>query len=708
MINILFILLFMVNITDNSQKENAGSILYHGRNNSFVIKVYNATGFTVTLPLTNTGGYVYNFRVNWGDGSAISTITSATDADRIHAYASGGTYTIVMMGRIDGWNGNGTGMKEYLIEVVSWGNNTFKTISMQLCAKLVSTHGKLKTSTTSFAGLFQYCSVLESVDCDDWDVSTVTRMEGTFSKCYKLTTAGVAGVSNWNVSNVTLFGGTVGGDWGMFANCTTLTSLDLSNWTFSSSSSFSMESMFYNCTKLTTIGDVSGWNMTKCTSLGNTFQNCNALTTLDVSSWDVQNVTNFYATFYDCRVITTIDVSGWNVTKGTSMASMFYNCDGLTSLDLSAWVLNTTSALSLSATFANCSNLTTIGDVSGWNTIQVTNLSNTFADCAKITDASIAYVSGWDTQNVTDMASTFARCVLLNTIDVSGWNVAKCTNFGSTAVSGWGMFIGCTALDSLDLSAWTFSVASNIRFGSVFASCSDLEYIGDISGWDTQKFTDLQTCFYGCSHLDSVDVSGWNVAAVTNMSSTFNGCSSLTSLDVSGWTTSAVTNTSSMFRGCSGLTALDIDSFDMADVTTINAMFYGCSSITVLDVSAWVIDASCTNCYAAFYQCSGLSTINISGWDMTNVTATSYMFGSCSGLDGTIVMPSTLKVCQDQFATGCSGIDQWNFYPTTQPTTSGTPFGSYAVPLHVPTGSTSYNTAPWTTTTIFSSITKDL
>ena len=93
----------------------------------FIIKVNYASGFTVTLPLLNTAGYNYNFIVDWGDGT-VSQVISATDANRIHAYASGGTYTITMTGTLEGWSGDTIGLKEYIVEVAQWGRTGFKSI----------------------------------------------------------------------------------------------------------------------------------------------------------------------------------------------------------------------------------------------------------------------------------------------------------------------------------------------------------------------------------------------------------------------------------------------------------------------------------------------------------------------------------------------------------------------------------------------------
>ena len=83
----------------------------------------------------------------------------------------------------------------------------------------------------------------------------------------------------------------------------------------------------------------------------------------------------------------------------------------------------------------------------------------------------------------------------------------------------------------------------------------------------------MQSMFYNCSKLTSLDVSGFDTSRVTNMSSMFFGCSKLTSLDVTGLDTSKVTNMYQMFRGCSSLTSLTLpESFDTSSVTDMSWM----------------------------------------------------------------------------------------------------------------------------------------
>ena len=49
--------------------------------------------------------------------------------------------------------------------------------------------------------------------------------------------------------------------------------------------------MFEGCTSLSSL-DVSGWDMSACTSTYYMFANCISLSSLDVSGWDTSACTN--------------------------------------------------------------------------------------------------------------------------------------------------------------------------------------------------------------------------------------------------------------------------------------------------------------------------------------------------------------------------------------------------------------------------------
>lgn len=151
------------------------------------------------------------------------------------------------------------------------------------------------------------------------DTSNMTNMIYMFRDCSSLTSLDV---SNFNTSNAT-------GMSRMFASCSGLTSLDVSN--FNTSNVTGMDSMFYDCNKLTSL-NVSNFNTSKVTSMSSMFMKCSGLTSLDVSNFDTSKVTNMDTMFMSCWSLTSLNLSGWDTSKVTSMDSMFMNCLGLTTI----------------------------------------------------------------------------------------------------------------------------------------------------------------------------------------------------------------------------------------------------------------------------------------------------------------------------------------------------------------------------------------
>ena len=69
--------------------------------------------------------------------------------------------------------------------------------------------------------------------------------------------------------------------------------------------------------------------------------------------------------------------------KIEKMNSMFYGCSSLTSLpDISNW--NTINVTNMSEIFSKCSSLSSLPDISNWNTINVINMSDMFYECSSL------------------------------------------------------------------------------------------------------------------------------------------------------------------------------------------------------------------------------------------------------------------------------------------------------------------------------------
>ena len=127
---------------------------------------------------------------------------------------------------------------------------------------------------------------------------------------------------------------------------------------------------------------------------------------------------------------------------------------------------------------------------------------------------------------------------------------------------------------------------------------------------NTSQVTDMDSMFYNCSALTSLDLSSFNTSNVTSMDSMFNNCRALTSLDVSSFNTSNVTNMYNMVSDCYKLTSLDLSNFDTSKVTSMSSMFYLCTSLTSLDLSSFNT-SNVTSMGYMFYLCNKLTTVKV-------------------------------------------------------------------------------------------------
>ena len=138
-----------------------------------------------------------------------------------------------------------------------------------------------------------------------------------------------------------------------------------------------MEATFQSCKKLTTMGDVSGWDTSKVTNMREMFCQCNLITSVDVTNWKTGNVTNMNGIFSNCEKLTSVgDLSGWDTSSATDMGLIFNSCFKLTGMgDISQW--DTSNATKMNCLFATCESLTEL-DLSGWDTSKVTDMNNIF------------------------------------------------------------------------------------------------------------------------------------------------------------------------------------------------------------------------------------------------------------------------------------------------------------------------------------------
>ena len=250
----------------------------------------------------------------------------------------------------------------------------------------------------------------------------------------------------FNTSNVTVLAG-------MFDECSSLTSLNLSGW--NTENVTDMSSMFWGCSSLTSL-NLSGWNTENVTDMSSMFKGCSRLTSLNLSGWNTENVTDMSMMFDECSSLTSLNLSGWNTENVTDMSMMFWGCSSLTSLNLSGW--NNENVTDMSSMFWGCSSLTSL-NLSGWNTENVTTMETMFRGCSSLTSLNL---SEWNTENVRYMQNMFYGCSSLTSLNLSGWNTSRVYNMI-------GMFYDCSNLTSLNIA--NFNIRSDCALSDM---CNNL------------------------------------------------------------------------------------------------------------------------------------------------------------------------------------------------------------------------------------------
>ena len=118
-----------------------------------------------------------------------------------------------------------------------------------------------------------------------------------------------------------------------------------------------------------------------------------------------------------------------NIFYVKNMSGIFSGCSTLSSLpDISKW--NTNNVINMSNIFSFCSSLSSLPDISKWNTNNVINMSHIFYMCSSL--SSLPDISKWKTNNVINMNDIFSRCSSLSSLpDISKWNTNNVINMSN-------------------------------------------------------------------------------------------------------------------------------------------------------------------------------------------------------------------------------------------------------------------------------------
>jgi len=278
----------------------------------------------IALPLLSSGG-TYNFTVEWGDGSS-DVITSGTQLERTHTYATSGVYDIKISGLCRGFRFANTGDRLKILDIKNWGisveylsNTNFNLGIFFGCANMDFTAKDVPVLLGSVTAFFRGCSSLVgNPSINKWNVGNGTN----FSNMFQSASSFNQDIGAWNVGNGTNFSN-------MFNSATSFNQY-IGAWNVSNGTFFN--SMFQNATSFNQ--NIGGWNVANGTNFGFMFLGASSFNQ-DIGAWNVANGTTFSFMFQSASSFNQ-DIGAWNVSKGTSFSNMFQSATSFNQ-DIGAW-----------------------------------------------------------------------------------------------------------------------------------------------------------------------------------------------------------------------------------------------------------------------------------------------------------------------------------------------------------------------------------
>tara|TARA_R110002126_G_scaffold3091_3_gene16864 strand:+ start:2555 stop:4537 length:1983 start_codon:yes stop_codon:yes gene_type:complete len=590
--------------TRNISKAFLGATLVFG-DDAFTFDVeIPQDGNTFSLPLDSSS--TINSTVDWGDSSS-DTITSFDQAESTHTYATAGTYTIKMLGTVNGWAFNNAGDRLLIRDISRWGVfNWSRKSAFWGCAGLtVSALDRPLITADEFFAEFGGCTALTEIpSLGNWDISSLTKIQYMFYQSPNITSIDVSG---WDVSNVTIFSN-------MFNTLVT----EIGN--------------------LTSIGDISGWDVSNGTAFQNMFRGT-GITSIDISGWDLRGSTsgNISASGVFALCTSLQSITARNIQLGDKINYMFQKTESLQSLDLTgadfSLVTNARYA------FEGCG-LDTI-DISGFGLGALTDVFYMFQSMTNTTTVNISNLTFGSGADTSTMFSVFESNGS-NTGNSSSLTSIVCENIDASAsnISLAYMFYRCVSLTSLDVSTWDTSGVVNMQ--AMFYDTRGLtSAIVGLNSFDTSNVTNFNFAM-GQEALSNggpfgggfvYNLSNWRLTSATNATEMFKNNRMISSLNVSNWDVGSVTNFDSMFETLDYcVTISGLHTWDVSSGTIFTQMFINNKVNTNIDVSGWNM-SSATNVTQMLYDCDMFSS-SLAGWDISSVE---------SGLDTLLAQASGLS-----------------------------------------------------------------
>ncbi len=474
----------------------------------------------ITIPTTGSG---YDYIVDWGDGTSITSETG----NATHEYVVAGTHTVKIIGDFPRIYFNDSGDKDKILNVTQWGSIAWN----------------------SFSDAFSGCSNLDVIATDAPDLSNVTSVSRMFRGCATLGTSSMLDFSNWDTSSVVVFGG-------MFRNASNFNSTSITNWDVGKATGFVL--MFENA--ITFNQDISNWNIgenvTGTVNLGSMLIGAEKFDQ-NLGAWNLEKVTNIRNMLNDTGLSTAnydatligwaensntpsgldlgasnltyclgeaarnilIDIGGLNWTisdggLGCAVTDFFVTTWRTTSSERRITIPTTGGGYNYSVDWGDgtietgfTGNASHSYATSGIHTVRIIGDFPRIYFYVAPSNDNILSIEQWGTISWTSMREAFATCqnLVLNADDVPDLSLVEDLSL---------MFLGAsTFVDNKDkMNSWDISNVRNLE--RMFESAASFNE--PLHNWDTSNVENMDYMFYVASSFDQ-SLGDWNLSNVFSL-----------------------------------------------------------------------------------------------------------------------------------------------------------------------------------------------
>ena len=456
------------------------------------------------------------------------------------------------------------------------------------------------TSYFDMSKLFAECSSMTSLDLTQFDMSRVISLSYTFFNCGSLKILKLDGINTSNVTDMSY----------MFAGCSVLKSVDFKNLDTSNVTNMcGMFAWFYGFNSL----DLSSFDTSSVTDMNFMFYGCYPIRTINLNGFDTSNVTSMYSMFYWCSSLQSLDLSSFDTSNVTDMGNMFTCCSSLKSLDLSNF--DTSKVENMAGIFDLCSSISSL-DITNFNTSSVWDMSKMFKDCSSLTSLDLKH---FDTSNLSSMENMFKGCSSLTALDLSNFQLMSHVNlsncFSDCGKSVKGRPIIGLAKDASHATRFNESQRTGIDLSKLRFICSSHFYRYEYSQLGTGFAVSLLDTFR--TEINKESGGNYNYGELK-----WKTGDPLPNPAPNGmYDIEPVTDMASLFADCNLAKSLDLSDFNTSQVVSMNKMFSGCSSLIELNLINFDV-SKVNNLASMFYNCNSITSLDLSSFELISDIST--------------------------------------------------------------------------------------